>query len=254
MGEINNIIFDQAAFSNTQCKEITQAQYDALSESEKKNGAVYFITDGVNSNVVLNENNSSKAFVTVQHDPASQVYRAQIAHKDAAGNNVSAINMVYKRDPVTNNYYSQHITQYRYDDTLTTDNKWVRAAQYLPTDEDTAWRNIGVLTTGTSNGMYVFRRNEWISLALRNTVPVDVPAKTWTELVPEMPDRYAMQNGVVDFIVGVAPSTGILVPAILRFEYTSSGKNKVSIWCEQALTSGVSSWFGCITYPAMPRY
>lgn len=236
--------------------ELTQAEYDALSEAEKKNGKVYFITDGINSNVVLNEWNDSKAFLNVDHNAAAKLYRAQIVHKDAAGNYISAINMDYRHDPATDTYSYPMIEQYRWDETLTADNKWARVAQYLPVDEDTTWADIGVLTGGTVGRIYAFRRNEWISFALRNTIPIDVPAKTHTVLIENMPERYTIKNGTLDFTIAVSPSTGVLIPAILRFTHGGSGENivnNVTIWSEQALTKNVSGWFGCITYPAMPR-
>ena len=258
MGKLNQINYGGTSFTNeSDHVELTQAQYDALSEAEKLNGKVYFITDGINANVVLNENNNTKSFVTVEHNEAAQLYRAQIAHKDAAGNYVSAINMDYRYNPTTNEYYNQHITQYRLDETLTTDNKWVMVAQYLPNDQDSAWTDVGALAGGAAGRVYGFRRNEWITLALRHTINVDVPAKMHTTVIENMPDRYSIKQGTLDFIVGVSPSSGVLLPAILRYTHgVSNGTivNKVTLWCEQALTANVTSWFGCITYPAMPRY
>lgn len=40
---------------NTNSVELTQAEYDALTTEEKNNGTIYFITDGVPSNLIVND-------------------------------------------------------------------------------------------------------------------------------------------------------------------------------------------------------
>lgn len=46
---------DISITTGVQCREVTQAQYDALSATEKNNGTVYFITDGTPDNLYISD-------------------------------------------------------------------------------------------------------------------------------------------------------------------------------------------------------